>query len=60
MTDDTDFGEAILAIGLGILGGLAIGAILEALSKTKCPVCNHEIPHGESYCPYCYTALRWG
>lgn len=34
-----DLSEAIGAIILGIVGGLALGAIIEAVTKPKCPNC---------------------
>jgi hypothetical protein len=38
-----EVGEAIGAIILGIVGGLALGAIIEAISKPKYPVCNQRL-----------------
>ncbi len=35
--------EAIGAIILGVIGGLALGAIIEAVAKPKCPVCHSTI-----------------
>lgn len=60
MTDGTDVGEAVAAIGLGILGGIALGAILSALFGHKCPVCHAPISYGANPCPHCHTVLRWG
>lgn len=62
MAKDTgkEFGEAIGAILLGILGGLALAAILEALTKPKCPVCKHTIEKGITICPHCQASLQWG
>lgn len=58
--DDLDLGEAIAAVGMGILGGIAIAAILEALfGKTVCPNCEKSLKRGTTVCPYCYTQLRW-
>lgn len=54
-----DLGEAIGAIFLGILGGLALGAILEALSKPKCPVCGNPIEKEAIICPHCSAWLQW-
>jgi len=56
---ESDFGEALVAIGLGILGGIALAAILEGLSKPKCPECYRPINSGVPVCPYCHTVLRW-
>jgi hypothetical protein len=54
-----DLGEAIGAIILGIVGGLALGAILEAINRPRCPVCQQQIQRGIDYCPNCHTLLRW-
>lgn len=53
-------GEAIIAIGLGILGGIALSALLSHLFGHRCPVCNEPIEYGVNQCPHCHTALRWG
>jgi hypothetical protein len=52
-------GEAIGAILLGIIGGVALGAILEAVSKPKCPVCKQTIEKGVPVCPHCSSCLTW-
>ena len=59
MSNGKDIGEAIVAIGAGILGGIALGALLSYLLGDRCPVCNRPIPRGVNQCPHCHTALRW-
>jgi hypothetical protein len=54
-----EVGEAIGAIILGIVGGLALGAIIEAISKPKCPVCNQTIEKNTAICPHCSASLQW-
>lgn len=57
--DDLDFGEALIALGIGIFGGIAVAAILESIfGKKVCPNCNTSIESGNSTCPRCYTRLR--
>lgn len=55
-----ELGEAVGAILLGIVGGLALAAILEAVTKPKCPVCKNTIEKGIAVCPHCQTWLQWG
>lgn len=52
-------GEAVIAITLGILGGLAAAAIINWLVGSKCPACNKQISQGTKLCPYCKTSLEW-
>ncbi len=54
-----DILAGIAGVIVGIIGGLAIAAILDAILKPKCPVCNNPLEYGEEYCPKCKTALRW-
>lgn len=54
-----NIGEAIGAILLGIVGGIALAAVLKYFSHPKCPVCHNQIQAGVSPCPFCCTALRW-
>jgi len=61
MTDGRDGGEfieAIAAVAVGILGGIALGAILSALFKRRCPVCGNYIPDEAKSCPHCHIILR--
>ena len=55
-----DPGGELLAVGLGILGGLAAIALLGLLSKPKCPNCHNQIDQGVTTCPYCHIPLQWG
>ncbi len=57
--DSRDVGEAIGGILLGIIGGIALGAILEAISKPKCPVCKQPIEKDTIICPHCSSWLQW-
>lgn len=52
-------GEIIAGIILGILGGMALAALLRYLSGSKCPQCNQNIPYKANPCPKCGTPLRW-
>ncbi|MBI4233258.1 MAG: zinc-ribbon domain-containing protein [Chloroflexi bacterium] len=54
-----DGGKALAAIILAFLGGLAAVAVIDALSRPKCPVCRNQVPKGANPCPYCRTALKW-
>lgn len=54
-----NIGAVIGAIILGIVGGVVLTALLEQLSRYRCPVCQQEIRRGISYCPNCHIALRW-
>ena len=54
-----DLGEAVGAIILGIVGGLALGAIIEAVTKPKCPVCHNTIEKETIVCPHCSSWLQW-
>jgi hypothetical protein len=62
MTDKQDLGDDILAgiaaLVVGVLGGIALSAILSALSKRRCPICGNPIPNQAALCPYCNTILR--
>jgi len=50
---------AIFGIALGIVGGIALAALLNALLGPRCPVCQRQIQRGISMCPYCRTYLQW-
>lgn len=54
-----DFGVAVGAILLGILGGMILAAVLDRFGNYKCPVCHKQIQRGASNCPNCHVALRW-
>ena len=56
----SDMGEAIAGIALGIIGGLALGALLDYLLGPKCPNCNQPIKKEMSRCPHCGRFLEWG
>ena len=62
MAEKQDLGEDILAgiaaVVVGVLGGIALSAILSALSQRRCPVCKNPIPNQADYCPYCNAILR--
>ena len=55
----SDAGDAIAAIAIGILGGIAAAAILSALAGEKCPVCDSRLIRGVKECPNCHAPLRW-
>jgi len=57
---DLSFAEFITAVGVGIFGGIAVAAILEALfGKNVCPKCKNPINKGIPICPNCSTQLGW-
>ena len=60
MSKGSEAGEDLLALVIGIIGGLAAVAIFSALFRPKCPVCNKAISNGISQCPYCGYLLQWG
>lgn len=53
-------GELVGGLLLGILGGLALKALVDYLGRPRCPVCRRQIQRGVASCPYCHVALRWG
>ena len=59
-SEDDGLLEAIGTVVLGILGGIAFAAILEALSGSRCPVCNAQVQRNSNQCPNCHTPLEWG
>lgn len=59
MATGKDFGSAVGAAILGIVGGIAIAAILDALTSPKCPVCKNAVQRGVPVCPHCSSFLRW-
>lgn len=59
MTNGKNVGEAIAAITLGVLGGIAAAAIINFLLGSRCPVCNNQISQGTRQCPHCKTFLEW-
>lgn len=52
-------GTAIGAIILGVLGGLALKAVVDYIGRPKCPVCERHVRPGVNQCPKCHTVLRW-
>ena len=54
-----DAAGALIAIGLGLLGAAAVGTLIAALSKPKCPNCKQPIDRGTTPCPHCGTWLDW-
>lgn len=56
---ESEVGEAIVGIALGILGGLALGALLDYLLGLKCPKCNQPIKKEMARCPHCGRFLEW-
>jgi hypothetical protein len=60
MSNGREIGTAAIAIGLGILGGMAVAALLSALFSPRCPICNKPIPQGVNPCPHCHAVLKWG
>ena len=56
--DDDDWGGLlgiVAGVGLGLLGA----AIIDALTKPKCPNCGFAVERNTSYCNNCQTILRW-
>ncbi len=56
--------DALLTVGAFVGGAFVLGAVLEALSKTKtfyrCPNCNFDkLEHSQSECPNCHITLEW-
>jgi lipopolysaccharide biosynthesis regulator YciM len=56
--------DKVLTVGALIGGAFVLGAVLEALSKTKtfyrCPNCNYDkLEHGMEECPNCRITLEW-
>lgn len=58
-TPKSELGEAIAGIALGILGGLALGALLDYLLGPKCPNCNQPIKREIAICPHCGVLIEW-
>lgn len=54
-----DILETIIAIVLGLVGGLALAAFLSYVLPPLCPGCNEKISQGARSCPHCHIALRW-
>ncbi len=58
-SEGDDIGGVVLgiaaAIGLGLLGA----AIIDALTKPKCPNCRNSVERNTPYCKNCGTILRW-
>lgn len=52
-------GEAIGTIILGIVGGMALAALVDYLTGYQCPVCQQRIRRSMSRCPNCHSELRW-
>jgi hypothetical protein len=57
---DEDDGAGVV---IGILAGIGLGllgaAIINSLSKTKCPSCGNLVERNAPYCPNCHVSLRW-
>jgi hypothetical protein len=58
MSKDDDLLEVIGAIGLGILGGVALAELLKKLSEKKCPYCNNINEADRQHCKYCGGRLQ--
>ena len=59
-SEDDGLLEAIGVVALGIVGGIALAAVIEALSGSdRCPVCDAQIPRNSNQCPNCHTPLEW-
>lgn len=56
----SDLGEALVGIALGILGGLALGSLLDHLFNPKCPRCKQPINREMKICPSCGYFLDGG
>lgn len=50
---------AVIGIGAGILLGLLGVAVIEALTKPKCPNCKKPVDCNTPYCQSCHAVLRW-
>jgi hypothetical protein len=61
MSDDTgeDILGALIGIGSGILLGMLGAAILDSLSKPRCPHCKYRVEKNATYCENCKSYLRW-
>lgn len=52
--------EAVGTVALGILGGIALATVIEALFRNdRCPVCNASVQRNSNQCPNCGTPLEW-
>ncbi len=56
-------GDAIIGAIIGIIAAILFGllavAIINALSKPKCPNCGNFVDRNSPYCQKCHTVLRW-
>jgi len=52
MSDD-DLIKGIIAVGLGILGGVALVEVLRRLSQKECPYCNKLNDPNQEFCDNC-------
>lgn len=43
------------AVGLGLLGA----AIINAITRSRCPSCGNLVERNAPYCQNCHTVLRW-
>lgn len=61
MSDDTseDILGALIGIGSGIILGMLGAAILDSLSKPRCPYCKSPVEKNATYCRNCNSYLRW-
>ena len=49
---------ALIGIGAGVFLGLLGAAVLDSLSRPKCPYCNNPVEKNAIYCENCNTLLR--
>lgn len=54
-TNDLD---GVIGILLGIIGGIALAALLENLLQKKCPHCNNLNDMSTEFCKFCRGSLK--
>ena len=59
MAKDDEIIGAIIGIAAGAALGLLGAAIIDALTKPKCPNCGALIDRDAPYCKNCHIPLRW-
>lgn len=56
-------GDEVIGAVIGIAAGVGLGllgaAIINALTKTRCPNCKSYVDRNAPYCNECHVALRW-